>query len=263
MDRFGVTVVIPTFNRRDALVRAIDSVASTRTSCVEIVVVDDGSTTDPRGFLRPMNAHGVPIRCFRMERNRGPQAARNLGIRRARYPYIAFLDSDDAFHVEKIDLVLAELEARPVDLLFHGVSGMGKYNFVARLWSRHLATVVPFSFLAALYNPVATPALVIRRRRRLGLPRLRHCEDYFFLLRYASPGVRVRYLEKELSAVFRRPGTLGGLSGNSWRMRAGEFVARRALLKERTGSGLARYLAGTAAGLVRVVGDIIRGRYWK
>ncbi|MFX8008378.1 glycosyltransferase, partial [Acinetobacter baumannii] len=77
-------------------------------------------------------------RCYRFERNRGPQAARNLGIRRARFSHIAFLDSDDSFTQDKIDLVLQQLDSTPVDLLFHDVQGMPKYGKLARLWAHSL-----------------------------------------------------------------------------------------------------------------------------
>ncbi|WP_279426582.1 glycosyltransferase family 2 protein [Anaeromyxobacter terrae] len=261
-DALGISVVIPTYNRRESLLRAIDSVATADPSRVEIVVVDDGSAIDARSFVRLVNAHGIPVRCFRQQRNRGPQAARNLGIRRARYPYVAFLDSDDTFRADKVDRVMAELASGRIDLLFHAVSGMKSYNVLGALWSRYLSFAIPFRWLAAVYNPAPTPGLVIRRMRRLGAPRLTHCEDYFFLLRYASSEIRVRYIHDELSSVCRAPGTGGGLSESAWRMRVGEFAARRALLKERRFSNCTRFLVGTAVGVARVASDLIRGRYF-
>lgn len=260
-DRFGISVVIPTFNRRDPLLRAVNSVRSANPECVEIVVVDDASELNPSTFLPARTEQGIPIRSYRLDRNRGPQAARNLGIRRARYSYVAFLDSDDTFSEDKLDVVMRELRATPADVLFHGVSGMERYDRLARLWSNRLARLIPFRWMIALYNPAATPALVIRRRRRLGNPMLRHCEDYFFLLRYCVPGVEVRYLDAQLTSVHRPAGSQGGLSGSTWRMRKGEFVARGALLRERSASGVFRYLVGFGAGTARVVADLVRGRY--
>lgn len=259
----GVSVVIPAYNRPRQLCIAIESVRTCRPGLVEIVVADDNSTTDPREYLPEFNTSAVPIRCYRFERNRGPQAARNLGIRRARFAYIAFLDSDDAFTPDKIDAVLTEIEREPVDILFHAVGGMPKYNWLARRWHQTMRNVLPFHWLASLYNPAATPALVVRRRVRLGLTRLRHCEDWCFLLCYATPGMQVRYIDRELSTVFRTAGTPGGLSAAVWRMRRGEFSARAVLLKRPTVSSLIRYALGCVAGGLRIAGDIIRGRYWR
>ncbi|WP_157877128.1 glycosyltransferase family 2 protein [Cupriavidus taiwanensis] len=259
----GLSVVIPTLNRLDMVLRACQSVRSEQLDRVEIVVVDDGSVDDLRQRLPASNEYGVPIRCYRFPRNRGPQAARNLGIRRARFSHIAFLDSDDAFTAEKIDLVLQQLDSGPVDLLFHGVQGMPKYGKLARLWTGTLSRWLPFDWWIALLNPVVTPALVIRRERRLGVVSLRHCEDWCFLLRYVQSDTRIRFLPEELSIVYRAVGTTGGLSGAIWKMRKGEFAARRVLLRSPWPSGLPRYCLGGMAGLLRIMSDVLRGRYFR
>ena len=98
----GVSVVIPTFNRSAELRRAIDSVTSLSPERTEILVIDDGSTESAITGLPSLNAHGVPVRGYRQRHNRGPQAARNLGMRRARFSHIAFLDSDDRFRLRGI-----------------------------------------------------------------------------------------------------------------------------------------------------------------
>ena len=257
----GLSIVIPTFNRPEMLRRAVASVVSTQPLRTEIIVVDDGSIVDARSGLAPVNSSGVCVRAFRVDHNRGPQAARNLGIRRARFSHVAFLDSDDAFTPDKVDAILTEIERAPVDILFHAVDGMPKYNWLARHWHRTWRYVVPFHWLASLYNPAVTPALVVRRRIRLGLPSLRYCEDWCFLLHYATPGMQVRYIARELSTVFRAAGTQGGLSGAVWRMRRGEFVARTVLLKRPSASSLMRYALGCVVGSLRIVSDLLRGRY--
>ncbi len=259
----GLSVVIPTHERGAELERAIASVTTTDPARVEIVVVDDGSTRATAASLPAHNACGVRLRIYRFVHNRGPQAARNLGIRRARFSHVAFLDSDDVFLPGKIDTVLHELQIRKVDLLFHAVLGMGRYAQLARFWVRHLRPWLPFPWLLALLNPVPTPSLVVRRARHLGPPWLRHSEDWAFLLRYARPGQQVVYLDQELAAVHRPAGTAGGLSAAAWRMRRGEFDARRVLLKSPRTGDLLRFALGSLAGATRVLADLLRGRYWR
>jgi GT2 family glycosyltransferase len=84
------SVIIPTFNRRELLLRTIDSIRGGRCDDFEIIVVDDGSTDDT---VAQIEAIGPPIRLLRQE-NSGPAAARNLGITHANGKYIAFCDSD-------------------------------------------------------------------------------------------------------------------------------------------------------------------------
>lgn len=267
MRPLGISVVIPTLDRLELLTRAYDSVSCTQPAKVEILVIDDGSPCDLRPHLPLQNRHGVAIRSYRFDRNRGPQAARNLGVRRARFSHIAFLDSDDAFTPDKLDVVLEKLDVSPPssapDLLFHGVQGMPKYGQLGRLWTRHLSAWLPFSWWVALLNPVVTPALVIRREHRLGVPWMRHCEDWAFLLRYVRVDTRVLYLDHELSIVFRAQGSQGGLSSATWGMRRGEFTARRILLSGKVAwpSGPLRYAAGATAGLLRILNDLLRCRY--
>ncbi|GGE99182.1 glycosyl transferase [Aliidongia dinghuensis] len=105
-----VSVVIPSFNRRHCLPRAIASVVAQSHPALEIIVVDDGSTDGTAewaaGFSCP-----VPFRFHPLERNMGAAAARNRGIDLAEGTYVAFLDSDDVWHPEKIARQLAALEA--------------------------------------------------------------------------------------------------------------------------------------------------------
>jgi len=114
-----VSVIIPTYNRRQLLTGAIASVLAQSVSCAEIIVVDDGSRDDTESYIAAvMRETGAPVRYLRQE-NRGPAAARNLGIRHARHRYLAFLDSDDCWHPKKIELQQQRMEDHPHFLISH------------------------------------------------------------------------------------------------------------------------------------------------
>lgn len=93
-----VSVVIPTYQRERWIRRAIESALSQTYGPVEVIVVDDGSTDGTAGVVRGM---GERVRYMRIE-NSGPSRARNVGVEAATGEFIAFLDSDDAWHPEKI-----------------------------------------------------------------------------------------------------------------------------------------------------------------
>jgi len=115
----GVSVIIPTYNRRQLLSGAIASVLAQSLPCAEIIVVDDGSQDETANYIATVvHDAGVPIRYLRQE-NRGPAAARNLGIHHARHRYLAFLDSDDSWHPKKIELQLKRMEECPHFLISH------------------------------------------------------------------------------------------------------------------------------------------------
>ena len=86
-----VSVVIATYNRAGLLPETLDSVLHQTFEAFEVIVVDDGSTDDTRKVVR---SYGDRIQYLYQE-NHGPSAARNLGVRYSRAPWISFQDSDD------------------------------------------------------------------------------------------------------------------------------------------------------------------------
>jgi len=100
MKEITVSVIIPTYNRARYLVEAIESVFAQTYKNIEIIVVDDGSTDDTRQRLKPYQDR---IEYVYVD-NGGPAHARNVGMRKARGKYIAFLDSDDHYYPYKIEI---------------------------------------------------------------------------------------------------------------------------------------------------------------
>ena len=101
-----VSVVIPVFNRRDVLRRAIASVRAQTLQDYELIVVDDGSTEPVADVLDQPNA-----RLLRHDANRGAAASRNTGAQAAKGRYFAFLDSDDEWHKDKLARQIAFMQA--------------------------------------------------------------------------------------------------------------------------------------------------------
>jgi len=89
-----ISLVIPTFNRRQVLTRAIDSILRQTVSDFEILVVDDGGTDDTEEFIKN-HYPDSRIRYERLPQNTGVHAARNRGLELAKGEFIEFLDSDD------------------------------------------------------------------------------------------------------------------------------------------------------------------------
>ncbi|MDB4731693.1 glycosyltransferase family 2 protein [bacterium] len=108
------SVVIPCFNRRHLVGRAIESANEQTISPHEIIVIDDGSTDDSGDVA----ASYANVRVIRQS-NAGASSARNRGIREVTGDWIAFLDSDDIWSVDKIEYQQKALEMYPLaDLVF-------------------------------------------------------------------------------------------------------------------------------------------------
>ncbi len=102
-------MVIPTFNRALLLKRAIESVFSQTVQCSELIIIDDGSTDNTLELLRHLSSTSKIAFHIYCQKNKGPAAARNLAVSRAESPYIAFLDSDDHWHINKLEKQYQEL----------------------------------------------------------------------------------------------------------------------------------------------------------
>ena len=109
-----VSVVIPTYNRSDTVPRAIDSALEQTIDCLEVIVIDDGSTDETLDVLEQYDDDSR-VRVFSHEMNRGGSSARNTGISESRGEYVAFLDSDDKFHPEKLQRQVACIKSRGED----------------------------------------------------------------------------------------------------------------------------------------------------
>jgi glycosyltransferase involved in cell wall biosynthesis len=103
-----VSAVIPTYNRRAQVLRAIESVLAQSVPVDEIIVVDDGSTDGTAEAIR--RRFGARVSVFQ-QKNAGVSAARNRGVREAGGEWIAFLDSDDVWMPTKIERQLEALAA--------------------------------------------------------------------------------------------------------------------------------------------------------
>ena len=109
-----VSVVIPVFNGEKFLPEAVDSVLAQNYTPLEIVVVDDGSTD---ATAKVANGLSETVR-YLHQTNKGPAAARNLGIKEARGSLIAFADADDLWPAGKLELQLPHfVEDSAVDIV--------------------------------------------------------------------------------------------------------------------------------------------------
>lgn len=98
-----VSVIIPAFNRADSIERAITSVRDQTHANVEILVVDDASTDGTFTIASRLSEVEPRLRVIQLAVNTGAQAARNVGISKARGWWIAFLDSDDAYLPDSLE----------------------------------------------------------------------------------------------------------------------------------------------------------------
>ncbi len=110
-----ISVIIPVFNTEKYLAKAIESVLSQTLKPNEIIVVDDGSTDKSIEVARQFEP---PVRII-SQANKGVGSARNVGTQAASCDFLAFLDADDFWTENKLEIQLSYLENNPkTDMIF-------------------------------------------------------------------------------------------------------------------------------------------------
>lgn len=109
-----VSVIIPVFNGRETLMRAVNSVLEQSFKDYELLIIDDYSNDNPQELLKDINDN--KLRIIRHEENKGAAASRNTGIMNAEGKYIAFLDADDLWYPDKLQKQYDFLENAPTQI---------------------------------------------------------------------------------------------------------------------------------------------------
>jgi len=103
-----VSVVIPFFNRIELTCRAVRSVFAQTYPTIEIIIINDGSTEGDSELVELVSDQ-EDMKYIKLQKNIGPGAARNVGIKSAKGRYISFLDSDDTWEVKKLEIQIGEM----------------------------------------------------------------------------------------------------------------------------------------------------------
>nr|WP_315174686.1 glycosyltransferase family A protein [uncultured Flavobacterium sp.] len=111
-----VSVIITTYNRVDYLKKAIDSVFNQSYKNLDLIVVDDGTIGEENKYLC---SRYKTINYLKIKNSGGPCKPRNEGIKLAKGDYIIFLDDDDIWEHNKIEILLDALEKNPTFGLAH------------------------------------------------------------------------------------------------------------------------------------------------
>lgn len=107
-----VSIILPSFDRLRFLRPAVDSVLAQSLTDWELLIADDGSGEDTRGYLRAL-ASDARIKLIWLTHSGAPAIVRNAALRQACGEYVAFMDSDDLWAPTKLERQLEELRARP------------------------------------------------------------------------------------------------------------------------------------------------------
>ena len=197
----SISVIIPTYNRCEFVLKALASVTKQSLAPHEIIVVDDGSIDDTGAAIRAR----FPQVIILSQANCGVSAARNLGIKRASGQWIALLDSDDQWHPQKLELQFKRASECPETSLIHCDERWIRNGKPLNQKAYHQKSGGDL-FAESLHRCMISPSAAMVRKSLLsavGLfdEQLPACEDYDLWLRICAHH-EVAYVNEKLVTKF-------------------------------------------------------------
>lgn len=190
------SVIIPSYNYGKYLPDSLGSALNQTISPNEIIIVDDGSTDETPDIINSYLSDSR-VKYVRTE-NQGVSAARNTGIKIAQSDYLAFLDADDIWHQEKMELQLPLFNNPKVGVVY---SLRRPFNEAGPIKGFKHGAVFRGDILPHLmtHNFICLSSAVVRREciERVGLFDVRlssHGEDMDLWLRIAAEGYEFEYI---------------------------------------------------------------------
>lgn len=205
-----ISVVIPFYNRADTIVDSVESVLMQSFKPNEIILVDDGSTDGGRELVS--KKFGDSIRILSTGGRRGACYARNLGLKSAKFDFVAFQDSDDIWFRDKLEKQMDLLHSTGSDMCF---SSFVKESSGKRVICPRSNDVMPSvgegsvidnqKAIKSAYrrNHLSTQTLVLRKSRVDVLfdEQLPRFQDWDFYLSCLYKGLRICYLNQPTALV--------------------------------------------------------------
>ena len=227
----SVSVIIPFFNAESSILRALESVRSQTVLPFEVICVNDGSTDNSATIVQNFDPQGA-FRCeiVTLAKNCGVAVARNEGIHRATGTYVAFLDADDMWFANKLELQLDCIYRLGLDMI-----GGHSCTYGLLINSLKKQSALPQDtgnichvrlFTAMLSNPYHTSSVLVRRDAIVKFPESGQLsEDYALWLQLISLKWKCAKHTFPLSFMFKHAYTDSGLSSKLLRMELGELKA--------------------------------------
>ncbi len=196
-----VSIITAVYNAGSTLRETVESVMAQYYTRWELILIDDCSTDDSREVMESLALADDRIRCLYNDKNSGVALTRNYGIREARGRYIAFLDSDDTWDVDKLSRQLEFMEKVDSPFTYTSIRIMDEDGHPTGK-ERHVPDRVDHKMLL-MGDPMPCLTIVIDTERipkeKIYMPDMHH-EDYAAFLNCLRDGAVARGLDEVLAS---------------------------------------------------------------
>lgn len=213
-----VSVVIPCFNCEKTITRSIKSIVNQSVLPTEVILIDDCSTDNTINLINAFSGgFGFEFKILKHATNMGAAAARNTGLDNSNCIYIAFLDADDTWAKNKLELQFEFMVNNPsVALCGHGLEVWSSRSNDSNI---ELISVKQITLrLLMFHNYFNTPTVMLRKTNARFPAAQRYAEDAAFWLNLASNNEHLVYLSATLAYVHKPLFGVAGLSSSLFNM---------------------------------------------
>tara|TARA_B100000886_G_scaffold340295_1_gene309019 strand:+ start:5955 stop:6776 length:822 start_codon:yes stop_codon:yes gene_type:complete len=203
MSNIYFSVVIPSYNQKSFLEKAIDSVLSQTYKNFEIIVVDNNSNDSSQEYIQRLR--NKKIKLIRTENFGSIAKSRNIGIEKSEGNWISFLDSDDFWHPKKLEIVKEEIDKNNFEMISHDEYNVDRDDVIISKSNYGFKRKNTLKYLMSRGNLYSTSTITISRKflnennlyfdERLSLATT---EDYDFWIRLTINKIKVTNINKNL-----------------------------------------------------------------
>ena len=200
-----ISIIIPNYNRKEPLLKAIRSCLQQTYNPIEVIVVDDGSNFDIKDYIKTNFRNDYDsglVKIFINEKNFGAAKSRNIGVEKSSGDYISFLDSDDYWESTKLDKQIDKFKKNlNLDLVY-----CDQYLLTSGVKKRSNKRMINSNILNELINGWTAPntsTLMYRKKsfERVGGfdEKLKSCQDHDLWFKIAKGNFNIDYVDEPLS----------------------------------------------------------------
>lgn len=216
-----VSVILPTYRRKETLKRALDSLYSQSYTSIEIIVVDDNADTEWNNYVQSVLKEYPSVVYICNAKNLGSAETRNIGIRAAKGDYITFLDDDDIYLPEKIENQLQYMIENGAD---YSITDLYLYSEKDKLVDKRIRNYIketdPKTLLQyhLMYHMTGTDSMMFKKEYLLnigGFPPINVGDEFYLMKEAVSSGGKFVYVPYCFIKAYVHTGDNGMSSGDS------------------------------------------------
>ena len=210
-----VSIIVPVYNMEQYIRKCVDSILRQSYSCLEIILVDDGSVDASSSICDELASTDNRIRVIHQQ-NGGASAARNAGLAIMTGQYVAFLDADDYLEIDTIKVMvegaiktganIAHIKSNIIDADYQLISSQAKNTYAEEMYTsaEYVAGMCKKEKSESVCDKLFETTLFVDRRFESG----RLNEDFFFLSKLLFEDLKIIEIDYAGYNYYQRVGSI-------------------------------------------------------